>query len=376
MIVERIEAAELSAETYRTARRLLDRADENTGHLRMSHQELHKLVQTKADSTARRQLIELQAAGLLIYRRNSDVQIWFADWRPDNVITGDHGRSQVIMSDHHTREMTTTRSPMITDDQPEVSASDRPTREMITTRSNCASGDHLPHTHASAPDLDRQTDRIPSDPICLSVPPPAEEQQRSLRLLRDLAIDTDTALQFVAKHPFERIRHCAAAYWMNRSAEHKPLKSSGIVIHWLNEWPKKPPRTYDEADWRRTDMYRRHRTPEELAADNAPPVPAPERRQPVDAGPPSPYLDRDMVWMAIQQDSRFGELLAGLIRVDTVDGTPCYVLAARDPTRIEWLQRATALRRLVSSAAGQQVLMEIVSPLEGDNTTGLNDPKE
>ncbi len=274
MIVERVETAELSAATYRTARRLLDRANDGTGHLRMAHADLRTICQTEADGTARRQLIELQAAGIITYRRNSDVQIWFADWRSDNVISGDQPSSAVISGDHQAREMITPRAPLITSGNGKVSSGDHHTREMITTRSKRAHSDHLPHTHASAPDLDRQTDRLHGDPsVCLSVPaeaPGPEEQVQSVALLRDREVRLDPAntKRLAAAHPFERIRYCVGAWYMNRRP-HGKLDSTGAIIYWLDNWPHKEPNRFTEADWRKTPLYHRHRPPDEAEAEAA-----------------------------------------------------------------------------------------------------------
>ena len=219
MIVNRIESADLDTATYRTARRLLDRADASTGAVRLSHEELRQVAGTDADATARRHLIKLQGAGIIAYRRNSVVDVWFADWLPDNVIDGDHECAQVRDGDHHTRNVITTRSAVITDDQPEVRDGDHHTRKLITTRAPVRS---LPHTRASAygfgslvsslpdPTTERELTNEPEPPEPPSDPEPpplsipAEEQARSLALLTDPDVNLDrrTARQFAAQYAF------------------------------------------------------------------------------------------------------------------------------------------------------------------------------
>lgn len=89
----------------------------------------------------------------------------------------------------------------------------------------------------------------------------------TLVLLRDIHIETVQATRIAAEHPFERVRSCAASWWMNRRAVGGKLENSpGIVLYWLDNWPDRPPNTYDVAAWRQTDLYRQHRTPAELAA--------------------------------------------------------------------------------------------------------------
>jgi hypothetical protein len=218
MIVNRIEDAELDAATYRTARRLLDRADAATGALRLTHEELRTLAGTDADATARRHLIKLQGLGIIAYRRNSVVDVWFADWLSDNVINGDHECAPVRDGDHHMINVITTRSPSRTGDQPEVRDGDHQARRLITTRAPVRS---LPHTHASAYGFSSLVSSLPTpnereltnepeppepqnDPEPPPLAIPEEEQQRSLALLTDpdVGLDRRTAVQFAAQYEF------------------------------------------------------------------------------------------------------------------------------------------------------------------------------
>ena len=74
MDIARIDDAPLSAPAYRTARRLLDRA--RNGVTRCTHEELRAIVGGE-DGTARNHLHQLHAAGLIVYRRNAAVTIWW-----------------------------------------------------------------------------------------------------------------------------------------------------------------------------------------------------------------------------------------------------------------------------------------------------------
>lgn len=76
-IVSRLDSAPLSAPVYRTARRLLDRS--SNGVVRLTHAEMRQVAGADSDGTARNHLHALHAAGLITYRRNAAVTIW---WNP------------------------------------------------------------------------------------------------------------------------------------------------------------------------------------------------------------------------------------------------------------------------------------------------------
>lgn len=78
--VTAVDAANLPATVYRTARRLLDRAHRDNGYARISHAELMVVCETQSEATARSHLVQLAAAGLITYRRNSDVHVYWHDW--------------------------------------------------------------------------------------------------------------------------------------------------------------------------------------------------------------------------------------------------------------------------------------------------------
>jgi hypothetical protein len=245
---------------------------------------------------------------------------------------------------------------------------------MLTGRANRALDEHLPHTHAGAHSglIDGSTNT--NDQINQSIPAP---EPASLTLLAAVKVSAKEAKPLAVKFPLATIRECVAAWWMNRKSVGGKLDdtSSGIVVYWLKECAGVPSNGYDVAAWRRTDLYRQHRTQDELdderaaeaeeaailtARHNAPPVLA---REPVD-DPPSPYLDDDPIWQELVCHGQAGEL-AGLVRMDTVDGVPLYVLAARDPLRVQWLnaRMASKIRHQVAATVRHPVLVEIVPPL-------------
>ena len=370
MIVERIETANLPAATYRTARRLLDVADQRTGAARLSHERMREIVGTDADATVRRHLVELQGAGIIAYRRNSDVQIWFADWEAFNLAKeGDQHGSAVISGDQHTRKLISSDQYTRESEHSSVISSDQYTRKVISIRANRAHTDHLPHTHASAPDLDGRKEDPITDQIHPSIPadpePQTDEASVALRLLLAAKVTKAEATPLAQTVSFERVRECVGSWWLNRKKVGGKLENDpGIVVHWLKTG--KPCRDFDEREWQRSELYQAHRTPAELAADQShaepPTLPPPVMAQ----SPPPAYLDTDPAWLAIAADEHAASELAGLVAVGAVDGVPLYRLVAKDAARLSWLNQkmATRLRRLIASAVGHPVLVEFIGATE------------
>ncbi len=348
MIVERIEAAELPAATYRTARRLLDLADDR-GAVKLPHDRMRAVVGTDADATVRRHLVELQGAGIIAYRRNSDVQVWFADWQPGNVISGDQHGSAVISGDQYTRES----------EQRSVINGDQHTRKSRAQRSNRAHTDHLPHTHVSAPDLDGwMEDLDPKQNEDPSIPAPnSNDAVPAYKLLRTIGMIPEKAKP-LSKLPFQRVRDCVAGWYMNRKCVGGALQDDcGIVVHWLESG--KEPRLYDVSAWQRSELYLAHRTEAEIAADEAQTITLSEPvivvSQPARA---SPYLDTHPVWLALAADPSASAELAGLVDIGAVGDVLVYYVAAKDPSRAKWLNQrmATRLPKLVGHPCQVKVI--------------------
>jgi hypothetical protein len=365
MIVERIEAANLPAATYRTARRLLDICNPRTGAASVTHERLRSLAGTDADGTARRHLIELQAAGILTYRRNSEVQIWFADWQPDNVISGDQSRSAVISGDHQARE----------NEHRSVISGDHQVINSRAGRSNRASSDHLPHTHASARSgwlvgINQSTkiDNQPTNPPEAKTELQPWEPELSYRLLTDkrVAMRPDFARQFAQLYPFHHIRD-AVAHWRDGAGE-SFRKQPGIVVAWLKD-PGSIVIPAASPEFLRSELGQEYRTPAELVADAIeapPPTPPPK---PLVKPPASGFLDSDPGWLAVAADTAAGDELAGLIEIGEVQGLPLYRLQAKDPTRAQYLDNRMAgrLRKVITGAIGCAVQVRIVGDDENQD---------
>ncbi len=83
VLLEQIDTANLSAPQWRTARRILDRIHPENGYVRLSYDEMAAIVGSDSQATVRGHLAALAAAGLITYRRNSAIHIY---WHLDDAI--------------------------------------------------------------------------------------------------------------------------------------------------------------------------------------------------------------------------------------------------------------------------------------------------
>ena len=82
IMIEKLDSAHLTAQQYRTARRILDRTHPENGYARLSYEEMSVIVESESQPTVRGHLAALAAAGLITYKRNSAVHVyWHIDAR-------------------------------------------------------------------------------------------------------------------------------------------------------------------------------------------------------------------------------------------------------------------------------------------------------
>ena len=80
IMIAQLDAADLQPALYRTARRIIDRLNPANNYCRVTYDEMAAIASTDNQATARAHLTRLAAAGLVTYRRNSAVHIyWHAD---------------------------------------------------------------------------------------------------------------------------------------------------------------------------------------------------------------------------------------------------------------------------------------------------------
>ena len=238
-IVQHIEAADLPAPVYRTARRLLDMAHVDNGYVRLSHAEMADVVGTDSASTVRSHLVQLAAADLITYRRNAAVHVHWHHWQAiadgaqaDNVIaersrralsdhgvrTSDHG---VRTSDHGVRTSDqkvplSDHSELTPDDEviagPSKSTAERSRRALVRQIDGPAITPRLTNTGS-------QEAGYPSLPACLEggpgeTEPETAERQLSAALLTDpdVGLDPATAAELAAQYPLAEILRQVARY--------------------------------------------------------------------------------------------------------------------------------------------------------------------
>ncbi len=374
-IVDRINDAQLPATMYRTARLLLDLANATTGEVVVTHDQMRAIVDTDSDGTVRKHLIRLQANGIATYQRNAVVHVWFADWLPNNVHDTVHRSAPVRASDPVARDSRGSVPPARADAHSEVRGGDPPARDSRAGSTNSALSAHLPHTHADAHSgwLVGNTDPTDQGNQPTNPPDPNPDPELAKRLMRAVRMRPEKIDALAAVVPYGRIREAIAYWWLNRKAVGGKFDNHpGIVVNWLEKDTPVPP---IDSEFMRTDLYRQHRTPAELAEEAAAEAaaaerlamleqpPAPEPRRELDPEL-SPYLDSDVAWLELVKADQAGEL-AGLVRIDHREGVPLYVLAARDPLRVQWLnsRMATRLRQNIAITVHHPVLVEIVPPV-------------
>ena len=82
IMIEQLDNAHLTAQQWRTARRILDRTHPENGYARLSYEEMAAIVGSESQPTVRGHLAALAAAGLITYKRNSAVHVyWHIDAR-------------------------------------------------------------------------------------------------------------------------------------------------------------------------------------------------------------------------------------------------------------------------------------------------------
>jgi hypothetical protein len=222
--VAAIKAANLRANTYRTARELLDLAAE-TGQLKISKPGLAALGQTESYDTMRRQLGEIQRAGIIHFSTNEVVHISFIDYpTADGVITT---RAPMITS---CTPVITTRANVSQDDaagedsEPYDGSVVITTRApVITTRAPVITSCTPPHTRvvsllvSSDPttqsrEKNKLTNKLPRrrrehEPEEAGNEPLSDEQVRAVALLTDpeVGVTASQARQIAADHDLDYI---------------------------------------------------------------------------------------------------------------------------------------------------------------------------
>lgn len=347
--VAAIEAADLPATIYRTARRLLDLAATHDGYLELTPVAMKQLCDTTADGTMRSHLIQMTLGGILAYnnsQKHGRIAVRFAaypipiieSWSSELIAQRAKTRAERSKLIDQRSKLIAQRAEMIDQRSPDDPAPDDPADGVIDQRSNLIAqraemiaqrsqltdaveerspsdqNRALVDQNRSPSDQNRAlvdhlggrgvgwlvgSDPIPSFtdlptnqptgfdegenhaaidlmPAAQNEPPiqtPNEprpnplDQARSMALLLDAGVIPHNAKRLSAANPFERVQRCVG-YWYDGKGT-KFADTPGLVVTLLDDWnaagvPVELPRAFLVSD-----LYRRHRTPAQIAADTA-----------------------------------------------------------------------------------------------------------
>ena len=318
--LQQIESDEqLSTAHYRTVRRLLDRVGAN-GELHLDRDEAMALCGATATGTMRAHLIALQNAGILIYNINCQIHIGFLAWpaveiransrenseldpvfEPDAELTrascaryrAQDARNRANLADFGgdkggvgwdldlpipleiTDQPTNQPAPVLAQPEPETAtavpaqpqslpATTQPVQPTPEPATDPQSGAHL-------------GSRNPQSAICNPGSP--VEQALSLALLVAAGVIARNAKRLAVEQPFERVQRATAHWYAGKGSRFE--ETPGIVVSWLDDWANAGIPLALSPAFLRSDLYRRHRTRAQIAADTAAgaaySIPAPPR---------------------------------------------------------------------------------------------------
>lgn len=177
----------------------------------------------------------------------------------------------------------------------------------------------------------------------------------SFQLLTDprVAMSRRIAERLASEHPFWRIRDAVAHWYGNRrSAGGRFEETAGIVITWLDKPDEFTIPTMSE-QFRRCDLYRDHRTPDELAAEQAAideaqrleeQIPEEPEEEPPEVlqyepeeGTPAWAWEQVKRELAIEQGGTFDRWVNDTRLVDYDPDTNTFTVALPDAFRYDWI---------------------------------------
>lgn len=243
----------LSTTTIANALALLGRAHPYNGHVTLTWESLLDLWGLTNQGVARRYLGRMKQTGIIHYDTNKWAYVTFRAWPPEGeTARGDYQNSAWELPKQ--RVGTT------------VFASDEnPTRRVGTTKrrvgtTETARGDYQKSAHIER-ERERDLTLTLRDKISLNHSPDDDEQKASIAILTDPAIllSRRNAEKTAALYPFHDIRaFCTAFVDEGRKAR----EEAGLIVYRLEAAETIPPLV-------KNDLYQRHRTPDEIAADDA-----------------------------------------------------------------------------------------------------------
>ena len=265
--VDEITQADIPHATRTNALRLLRHAHPDNGHVAITWSDACAVCEV-SQGTLRRQLGQMAAAHLVHYSSNGDGYVYctFKAW-----IRREPSKNSTVDARGRAGTVEKFDSAEATPEKHDAADAREPSKNStVDARGRAADARSLTRTRTG--DLEGRKEGRNIDPTNFlpSFPAPSRpEAERSLKLLRDPRVNlwVRHANRLAGLFPFEYVRDHVAAWYMNRKSAGGTLEESpGAVYVWLTEPSKAVRNGYDPAEWRKTDLYKDHCTPEELAA--------------------------------------------------------------------------------------------------------------
>jgi hypothetical protein len=379
-VVEEINESDIPPTTKANALALLSLAHPDNGHVAISWEDLARAFGHISIARTRKHMSLLQASDLIHYSSNGNGMIYvnFKAWvRSSDEKRPSHARKTTIpraKNDHPTR-----------DEETAENDSDHPTREKRPsharkTTTPRAENDHDLYASAQAVSLLVSSD--PNQNAELTNKPTKHqpwEAPLSYRLLTDkrVTVSPKIAQRLAVAHPFWEIRDAVAHWYCGRkSAGGRFETTPGIVITWLDRPDEFTIPTLSD-EFRRCELYRDHRTPDELAAEQAaldeaqrladeeaPPAAAtPEAVEPA-PGSPEAYWQQVRKELEIEQAGSFDRWLDGTYVLAYIEESNAFGIVLPDAMRADWVRNRLSKQivRKLSVITRRPALVEFIIP--------------
>ena len=356
MVLEQINHSRLPAGTRSHALALLALCHHDNGHVAASWEAIAHAFGVRNAAVVRRHLGRMVAVDLIHYSSNGDgvVYVNFKAWQ-------EPGRAPVLpnrrVGDTGSVDPTRARAPVTPNRRVGDTGSVDPTRAPPPQLVGC-----LVDTPSTNGEINQTTNHAAQTPI------DGAEESRTVALLLDVGVGIEKARALARTTPFEEARRQVAAWWPDFEAGRQ---QAGLLITRIEQrWGAPPP----GQRWLWSELGRRHRTPAEVAAEEAAKAEEAAHRQRLaeaqpDEDVPSPYLDDDPGWRELVSEltvSDLAHLFAGVVEIAGVEGGLLYRIAVHDARKIPWIDNRlhNRLSRSLSRIVGQPVEVEFVPPLE------------
>lgn len=294
--LQQIDALDSSA-LYRTARRLLDRVSAS-GELHLEHDAALAIVNTTAIGTLRAHLIALQSAGIIQYAINHQIHVGFLAWPMIAERANSRGnRANFTEIRSNSREFPTEPTPVGPEAEPARAEIGENRAEIGENRANFGEnraeiarnggtiGGLVGWLDCSISSSDQESNQPTNlTPNLEGEPKPNDpvEHALSLALLTAAGVAPVQAKAIADAHPFGLVQRAVGFWWDNRETK---FKSPGIIVYWFKNLGSAGIPGELSAQFRRSDLYRRHRTRSQIEADSGSVVVLRSESPPVHRGP-------------------------------------------------------------------------------------------